>query len=521
MNDTLTLSDYIAIAKRRVWYLTLVPILVAALAVPVIHAWPRIYRSTATVSVESQQVPEELVQSTVVGYADQRIELVRQRVLTNATLRAIIDQHRLYPVERDRKPIDRLIEKLRERIVLERIQDRSSARPTVAFTLGVEDEDPETAAALAKQIVDMFLKENLSARTARAMETTEFLRRETARLDNQVAGLEKALASFKQEHGNALPEHLTMRLNMLQVAEAELKRIEGEAIALEQENRFLETQRASLGAILTATPAGNRMEASPAQQLAALKAEFAQKSAIYSAAHPDLRYLKNRIAGLEMDLPKGAAREIADAADPAQAQMQSKISSNTARLESLKSERPALKAKIEALQQQIIETPQVEAGLNELTRVYQRTLAEAEDIRAKQRSAELAESLEQEEKAERFVLLEPPQVPTIPVRPEETKLYLMGLLLALGSGAGSAFLAETLDTTIRGASQLAAVLQQHPFAVVPFIESAGDRRRTHARRLLISLGLAAILALTLLVVHLFVQPLEVLWRSLLQAAGVG
>ena len=57
----------------------------------------------------------------------------------------------------------------------------------------------------------------------------------------------------------------------------------------------------------------------------------------------------------------------------------------------------------------------------------------------------------------------------------------MGFALALGSGAGLAFLVEFLDTTIRGPKMLMAVLEGHPIAVIPFIDSSADQRRQRFR----------------------------------------
>lgn len=47
-----------------------------------------------------------------------------------------------------------------------------------------------------------------------------------------------------------------------------------------------------------------------------------------------------------------------------------------------------------------------------------------EEIRAKQMSARISENLEQENKAERFALLEPPLMPEKPIKPNRKKSLL-------------------------------------------------------------------------------------------------
>jgi len=525
METSFDLDQYVAIAKRRFWYIALSFVSVLGIAVGVVNALPLVYRAEAKIAVESQQIPDSFVRSTVLGWADERIGFVEQRVLTNNRLLGIIDKFDLYSRDQGETPDSVLVKRLRRNIVIDRIRDRSIERRdvsnTVAFTVSFEYGDPDTAAAVANELATMFLTENVKSRTDRATETTEFLKREAKRLGEQVAETEALVAAYKQEHGRALPEHLELRMNMLQSAENSLKDLEREIADLEQQGRFLATQRTTVGVILSSGASGVASALSPAQQLAALKVELAEKSAVYSAAHPDVRSLERRIAQLEREVAAGGASDgpqPSAAMDPARAQIESQIASLDAQMASLRGQKAGLQEKIEDLQARIVETPQVERGLRDLTRDYETALEEYEDIMMKMRSAELAENLEAEEKAERFVLLEQPRVPSVPVRPEKLKLYAMAVVLAGGSGAGSAFIAEFLDATIRGPAMLTSILQRHPLAVIPYIENSTDRRRVRRRWRLFLFGAVVFLLATLVIAHVAFQPLYVVFDSLLGTA---
>jgi len=464
------------------------------------------------------------VLSTVTGYADERIGFVEQRVMTNAKLLEIIDKFKLFQEERGSTPESVLIEKFRKHIFLERIQDPSVSRgrsQTVAFSLAVEDGDPKVAAAIANDLVTMFLQENVKTRTARASETTQFLAREADRLSRQVSLMDTKVADFKQKHSDVLPEHLELRINMLQRAEADLNALKQKESALEQETHFLEAQRTSLGAILSASDPSDRSRLSPAELLAVLRAELIDKSSVYGAAHPDMRNLRRRIASLEREVGSSAQKTGAEtsvsASDPAHVELEAQIVSARAQLESIKAQKAELQQRIETLQAQIIETPQVEKDLKDLTRDYESAMAEFENISAKKREAELAENLEEQEKAERFVLLEPPQVPSVPVWPKKPKAYLLGFVLAAGCGAGTALLAEILDNSIRGTAALTSILQRHPLAVIPFIESSADKHRERVRRRWFLFAVILVLIAALAITHFFYQPLDVLVTSLFEA----
>ena len=526
MESTLTLDDYLAIAKRRIWLVVSVFVVLLAISMLVIHSLPPRYRSTAIVAVESQKIPEGIVQSTVRDYADERIGFVNQRVITPARLLEIIDKHRLCPDQRVKVPAPVLVDELREHIFLETIQDPAKRRggsSTIAFTLAFEHGDPEVAAAVANDLVTMFLEENVRTRTAQASGTTEFLAQEALRLNALVRTTDRKVAEFKQEHSDALPEHLNLRMDMLQRSEANLRALEREIASLEEEKRFLETQSLSLGAILSAGGAKDAGVVSPVQLLAALKVEVVDKAAIYGSAHPDLRSLRRRIALLEQEVASALRVQRKEPSesetDPATSKIETEITSAGARLTSLRKQKQDVEEKIKGLQARIIGTPQVERALKELTRDYENIRAEYDEIKAKQRDAELAEHLEEQEKAERFVLLEPPMVPSLPVWPNMRKAYALAFALAAAGSAGMAFLAESLDNRIRGPVMLASILRSHPLAVIPFIKSTSDKRRERARRrqwlLLVSLAvLLGALALT----HVLYQPLNVLVGSLFDAA---
>jgi polysaccharide chain length determinant protein (PEP-CTERM system associated) len=516
MENSIELEKYLAIAKRRFWYAVIPFVVVLSLSIGVVESLPPVYRATATIAVESQQIPEDFVQSTVVGYADERIGFVEQRVMTTDRLLGIIDEFLLFPDLRGEKPDSVLVDELRDNILIERIRDhtinRRSASSTVAFTVSFDHRDAITAAAVADRLAKMFLEENVRSRTNRATETTQFLRREAEILEGQVAAMDARVAAYKQEHSHALPEHLDMRMNMLQTSENSLRDLEREIAALEENRRLLETQRTTVGAILRAGTSGMATVLSPAQQLETLKVELSQKSAIYTPAHPDVRNLKRRIAQLERQVAeearKSASQQISSAADPARVEIESRIASVDVQLKSLRSQKTELQEKIAELQARIVETPQVERGLKDLTRDYETALAEYEEIVQKKRAAELAENLEAQEKAERFVLLEPPKVPSLPAWPEKLKLYAIAFALAVGSGVATATIAESLDTTIRGSSALGAILQRHPLAVIPVIESSVDRRRKRSGNPLLLGGAVLVVLVGLVIFHFFVQPLD-------------
>lgn len=186
---------------------------------------PPIYQSTGTILVESQQISPELVSTNNTSFADERIEVIRQRVMTRENLLRIIGKYNLFPDKRFSES-DK-IDHMRSAVVVETLTTyvRGRGEATVAFNVSFEHKQPEVAKEVADELVTLFLNENLKQRTERANETTEFLTQRRTSW-GRAGQPENQLADFKQAHANALPEHQTLRMNMLSRSELEFREVD-------------------------------------------------------------------------------------------------------------------------------------------------------------------------------------------------------------------------------------------------------------------------------------------------------
>src|SRR6476659_3688355 len=98
--------------QRRYYVLTCFLVM---LAVGVVAAFglPRTYRSTATLLVQSQDLPTTLVDSPTSSAVEQRVARIREQVLSRGDLIQLIEQNDLYSDERRSKPLSKVIEKMR------------------------------------------------------------------------------------------------------------------------------------------------------------------------------------------------------------------------------------------------------------------------------------------------------------------------------------------------------------------------------------------------------------------------
>src|SRR6202012_2773265 len=126
--------------------------LLTALTIVAGVVWPPTYRTGATILIEQQEIPQELVRSAITSFADQRIQVISQRVMTTQNLLTLITRYDLYPDIHANKPREVLIQRMRDDIALRMISadviDPRSGHPTqatIAFSVGYQNESPELA----------------------------------------------------------------------------------------------------------------------------------------------------------------------------------------------------------------------------------------------------------------------------------------------------------------------------------------------------------------------------------------
>src|SRR6056300_90791 len=94
------IQDYIVAVRKRKTAIFSIFTVVLILTVSIAFLLPAIYRSSSTILIEQQEIPPELVMSTVTSYAAERIQTIQARVMSRTNLLKIIDKFKLYVDER-------------------------------------------------------------------------------------------------------------------------------------------------------------------------------------------------------------------------------------------------------------------------------------------------------------------------------------------------------------------------------------------------------------------------------------
>lgn len=184
-----SVKEYLEIFQRRrkVILFTFGTLLCVVLAVALF--WPPTYKSTATILIEEQEVPSDLVRSTITSYADQRIETIKQQVMSRTSLWKVMEQFGLYGDQKIQSPSEELVKAFVNNIVVEVInadvvdkRTQHSTKATIAFTVSYQNRSAELAQKVTSELTNLFLGENIKSRERQAQETTSFLQQEAENL---------------------------------------------------------------------------------------------------------------------------------------------------------------------------------------------------------------------------------------------------------------------------------------------------------------------------------------------------
>lgn len=535
-DDRLISVDIYGALRRRKWVGLAIATVGLAATLAVAFTWPATYQSTATILIEEPDVPADLVKSTVSTFANDRLQVIQQRVMTSQHLNEIIDRFNLYPEAQTEMPRSAIINMMRSMVDLTVISANLSGQPparsrqpqaTIAFTLSFESSDPSIAQQVANRLTDLYLAENDKTRQEKAAGTTQFLTEQAQKLYNDVQSLEKRLLDLRSKYNGSLPEQFTMNTQMLNQAQGQLMQYQADLQVLAEKRSFLQTQLGQLSPYTPMTSGGR--PATPQAQLMALELQYSDLSARYGLKHPDVVRLQRQIemmkrqmgvvdnVGLDQAKLATLQSQLAEARqrygekhpdvlrlrrqidelkahmvepqpepltapqgppdNPLYIQIRSQLADVESQIRGISERSTALEANVSVLQERILQTPGIEAEYNSLRDQHSVALQRYQSFKDKEADAQVAESMEQESKGETFSIIEPPQYPDVPEKPNRKLLMVIGVFLTGMLAAAAMIGLDMLDPRIYEAKSLMLVFGEMPLATVPYIATSGEIRR--------------------------------------------
>ena len=194
--------DFWRFVWKRKWLVVIPVVLFTTATSLVAYSMPVSYRSETRIMIVPQRVPESFVPSSSSMTIEDRLDRIRQQVLSRTRLERVIAEFNLYELERKTGLMEDVVQRMRTRdIRIEIMTSRQDSDPP-AFTVSFQSVHPRTAMRVTEKLASLFINENLADRSRMAESTVMFL-------EGQIEALAKEVDEFAARMERDRIEHRT------------------------------------------------------------------------------------------------------------------------------------------------------------------------------------------------------------------------------------------------------------------------------------------------------------------------
>jgi polysaccharide biosynthesis transport protein len=510
--------------RRRKKIFIAVTSLMFVATIAVAFLTPKVYVSSATILTEGQ-IASEVLKGVSMGFIEERLQVITQQILTRDKLLQIAKKLNLIPNFEDPHAVDAGLTIIRKSIELKTIKSgdidqRSYGRPsqTVAFQLSFSANDPLTAHKVASELTSLYVEKNLERREQITKQTTTILQEKLSQLQQQMNTTEKRLNEFRRSHAGEFPENMSFNLEQIFRLNTQLDEVNAKIKQLEGMKAGASGQQLTSRTPAGAASSGDQASNDPMVRLSQLRTQLLSLQSKYSDKHPDVRKTKAEIQRLEnqlgvsddlgskerelenirnrqAELKKNAApddaevKRLAEAISVLSRQIdEQKRNLRRASSTSVDNELSKQLKKREDLQIKINEytrksqmSTTVQNEYNKLAQEYDNGSKQYNDTLAKMTDAKVAKEIDDTQMGERFMVIEEPQVPTKPEKPNKLKMILGGVILSLFAGLAASIFSENSDHSIKSTEQLQKITKLPVLSVLPYVTTDEEKKASKER----------------------------------------
>lgn len=459
------IQDYIDIILRKRRLIIISFVVFAILSIPIGLLLPKTYRSSTLILVERQQIPEQYVRSTVGVEIGDRLQTISQQITSRSLLEKVIKELNLYKDSSEH--MESKVEMMRKNIEIQ-------VRGRDAFTLSFKGNNPETVMKTVNMLASLFIEESLRIREKQVTGTSEFLESELKLIKDKLEVKEKALKEYKTRYIGELPEQLQANLSSLNRFQLELQTTTDALRSAEDRkvaaHRQLEDRKNELDRQGGINPLQNKLDA--------LRTELADLQARYTDRYPDIPRLKREIKETEENIKK--EREIKKEnpisrinTDQIYQNMLNQIENIEFEINALKERQKNILAQTKLYQERVESAPSREQELITLNRDYENLRLSYQSMLNRKLEAQISENLEKRQKGERFRIVDPANLPHVPVGLSKRLIVLAALGGSAGAALALAILLEFIILGFKKPEEVEDLIKLPVFATIPDLSILG------------------------------------------------
>lgn len=454
----LLIRQYINAAWRRRWTGMVVAWLVCACGWTAVTFIPNEYESSARLYVDADAVLTPLLSGIAADSAPaSQLELLQRTLLSRPNLEKVISKTDLDLTVANPSDRERLIRRLSNQI-------RVVPQTRNLFTITYRDASPKLAHDVVQTLLTIFVESATGGNRTDMENARRFLEHQISSYEQQLRAAEKRRADFRVKYMELLPNGLDPSSFGVDQAREKVKQLNGQledAIG----------KRDALRKEIEQTPAMLVVENSPAAAVTAtvktqlMQAEEQLRMLLLrdTPQHPDVIAQKKLIAELKASPDKANAPAnptptrsdvTRSVPNPVYDQLKVKLVDDDAAVASLRrqlDEATQVKDRLEKLQR---EQPGLLAEFQNMDRDYGVLRRNYEELLSRLQAANIAQAADTQADKVKLQVVDPPEVPRIPVAPNRVMMISAVLVSGLGAGLVLVLLLSQMDRSFNTVDDL-------------------------------------------------------------------
>lgn len=443
--DLHELLQYVLLEARAAWRFRWRALIVAWCVMIVgallVFSLPNKYEASAQVYADTDALTNPLLRGVAVQPdVRERLQVVTHTLLSRPNLATVADRTGLSLRATTPAENDALLLKLGAAVS---IKDAGTAN---LYNLSYNDSDRQMAQKVVQAFLQILMNDTVGANTASTTTAQNFLDQQVQDYGKRLSEAEAKLAAFQKSNVGYIPSQGgSSYFTRLQAAETQLQTLQVQydtAVAsratTQQQMRAMATGSASSG-IDPRTQEVDKQIAAYQQKLNALLLSYTEEYPDVTSARRMIAQLQARRAELQKNVASGSMMGVVSD-NPVYQEMQKSMYTTQVSIQTLATQIGLQKRQIADLKSHADTITDVQATLQQLTRNYDVTKKQYDQLLERSNTAQLSQDATQSGNNLKFRVVNPPIAPLLPVSPNRGPLLLLVFAFAVALGGGFAYL---------------------------------------------------------------------------------
>lgn len=446
-------SEYLRILRRRKWLLILPMIAVTTAVIYVVYRLPDVYESTTLIVVKSSNLPNSVVPTVTEDSITRQLASISQVVTSRSQLEPLVKKYELYRVERTRnEAMESVIDKMRKDIRVEINTSRNDI--TNGFIIAYRYRDPKLAQAITSELASLYTNVQTDELVSSNTAAKAFIDSQVNQAKEALDAVDKQRLDFMSAHVGNLPTEATSLFTQLgglreeqKALMSEIGRLQDRRAAAANQLVLIKQQNENLiedVSTNTTDPKTTTGWANLVARKAQLEGELTRMKQELRDKHPDVIGKQKEIEQVQNDMDQQIAEwkdKIKEKQDKLTKRPNVGIGAVEQEIKLAESEilrQQNLLAQnekaIASLVERINSVPGVEVELGALERDYQTKKAALDQLMQQQQRITLGKEAATQRQGEGIAVIDAANLPSQPVAPKRLLLSSIGLAAGLALG---------------------------------------------------------------------------------------